>query len=139
MPIRGRTIQHIITLTGRTDAYSRSTNLCTSPGGKGSLNPKAANAWQSGKGPSLSFFPMNGIGTNRTKAPAGMNTGSGLREILLITWQQIIFSILQLPVYKSGRSEERRVGKECVSTCRSRGSRDHNKKKKIQWTKREAQ
>src|SRR3546814_12388353 len=28
-----------------------------------------------------------------------------------------------------GRSEERRVGKECVSTCRSRWSPDHNKKK----------
>src|SRR3546814_3082021 len=28
------------------------------------------------------------------------------------------------------RSEERRVGKECVSTCRSRGSPDHSKKKK---------
>src|SRR3546814_20756053 len=27
------------------------------------------------------------------------------------------------------RSEERRVGKECVSTCRSRGSLDHVKKK----------
>src|SRR3546814_15443593 len=27
-----------------------------------------------------------------------------------------------------GRSEERRVGKECVSTCRSRRSRDHEKK-----------
>src|SRR3546814_14583694 len=27
------------------------------------------------------------------------------------------------------RSEERRVGKECVSTCRSRGSSDHYKKK----------
>src|SRR3546814_12292092 len=27
------------------------------------------------------------------------------------------------------RSEERRVGKECVSTCRSRGSPDHIKKK----------
>src|SRR3546814_18106475 len=26
---------------------------------------------------------------------------------------------------KAGRSEERRVGKECVSTCRSRGSPDH--------------
>src|SRR3546814_14202031 len=26
------------------------------------------------------------------------------------------------------RSEERRVGKECVSTCRSRGSPDHEKK-----------
>src|SRR3546814_16350130 len=28
------------------------------------------------------------------------------------------------------RSEERRVGKECVSTCRSRWSRDNKKKKK---------
>src|SRR3546814_11669163 len=28
------------------------------------------------------------------------------------------------------RSEERRVGKECVSTCRSRWSPDHYKKKK---------
>src|SRR3546814_17780501 len=28
------------------------------------------------------------------------------------------------------RSEERRVGKECVSTCRSRGSQYHKKKKK---------
>src|SRR3546814_18004157 len=30
------------------------------------------------------------------------------------------------------RSEERRVGKECVSTCRSRWSRDHYKKKRKQ-------
>src|SRR3546814_13530557 len=29
-----------------------------------------------------------------------------------------------------GRSEERRVGKECVSTCRSRWSPSHEKKKK---------
>src|SRR3546814_9830089 len=28
-----------------------------------------------------------------------------------------------------GRSEERRVGKECVSTCRSRWSQYHSKKK----------
>src|SRR3546814_18406928 len=32
------------------------------------------------------------------------------------------------------RSEERRVGKECVSPCRSRWSRSH-KKKKIKYTK----
>src|SRR3546814_10991480 len=31
-----------------------------------------------------------------------------------------------------GRSEERRVGKECVSTCRSRWSPYHEQKK-IQW------
>src|SRR3546814_17117377 len=30
----------------------------------------------------------------------------------------------------AARSEERRVGKECVSTCRSRGSPYHNKKKR---------
>src|SRR3546814_7760969 len=29
------------------------------------------------------------------------------------------------PSPRSGRSEERRVGKECVSTCRSRWSPDH--------------
>src|SRR3546814_20303235 len=31
---------------------------------------------------------------------------------------------------RHGRSEERRVGKECVSTCRSRRSPYHKKKKK---------
>src|SRR3546814_19568032 len=31
------------------------------------------------------------------------------------------------------RSEERRVGKECVSTCRTRWSRYHYKKKKITY------
>src|SRR3546814_14819944 len=35
-----------------------------------------------------------------------------------------------------GRSEERRVGKGCVSTCRSRGSPDHSKKKKKERKKR---
>src|SRR3546814_14310708 len=32
---------------------------------------------------------------------------------------------------KAGRSEERRVGKECVSTCRSRWSPYHSKKNHI--------
>src|SRR3546814_13432145 len=32
---------------------------------------------------------------------------------------------LSAPEIESNRSEERRVGKECVSTCRSRGSPDH--------------
>src|SRR3546814_11924870 len=32
------------------------------------------------------------------------------------------------------RSEERRVGQECVSTCRSRWSPSHYKKKKHQYT-----
>src|SRR3546814_20079408 len=35
-----------------------------------------------------------------------------------------------LVLYQGGRSEERRVGKECVSTCRSRWSPYHSNKKK---------
>src|SRR3546814_13059168 len=37
--------------------------------------------------------------------------------------QRFFFQIVQI-----GRSEERRVGKECVSTCRSRWSPSHEKK-----------
>src|SRR3546814_9443470 len=33
--------------------------------------------------------------------------------------------------YMTGRSEERRVGKECVSKCRSRWSPYHSKKKQM--------
>src|SRR3546814_19655491 len=34
-------------------------------------------------------------------------------------------------IYGVARSEERRVGKECVNTCRSRWSPDHSQKKPI--------
>src|SRR3546814_13774826 len=37
-----------------------------------------------------------------------------------------------VPLSALVRSEERRVGKECVSTCRSRWSPYHEKKKRIQ-------
>src|SRR3546814_8079811 len=40
--------------------------------------------------------------------------------------------IPRIPAVRAGdqsRSEERRVGKECVSTCRSRWSQNHKKKK----------
>src|SRR3546814_19857620 len=36
----------------------------------------------------------------------------------------------QVHMIDAARSEERRVGKECVSTCRSRGSTSHDKKKR---------
>src|SRR3546814_16380795 len=39
-----------------------------------------------------------------------------------------------LPAVQILRSEERRVGKECVSTCRSRWSPNHEKKKNRQKT-----
>src|SRR3546814_13825644 len=38
--------------------------------------------------------------------------------------------------FHAGRSEERRVGKACVSTCRSRGWLYHKKEKKTKINKR---
>src|SRR3546814_17299154 len=38
---------------------------------------------------------------------------------------------------KTARSEERRVGKECVSTCRSRSSAEHSKKKSMNLQKKQ--
>src|SRR3546814_17375482 len=40
--------------------------------------------------------------------------------------------LLLLDEPTAGRSEERRVGKECVSTCRSRWSPDHSKQNRKQ-------
>src|SRR3546814_7489574 len=46
---------------------------------------------------------------------------------------EMMIEAFAYPIVAQGaepRSEERVVGKECVSTCRSRGSPDHTKKKK---------
>src|SRR3546814_12690757 len=53
--------------------------------------------------------------------------------------ESIVLSSAQLAMLIEGidRSEERRVGQECVSTCRSRWSPYHYKQKKINNTKRE--
>src|SRR3546814_16306129 len=49
--------------------------------------------------------------------------------------KSILFNQARVPAHAElawllNRSEERRVGKECVSTCRSRWWPDHSKKKK---------
>src|SRR3546814_11516738 len=47
-----------------------------------------------------------------------------------VRWEkgEVQYDVMEVDV--DGRSEERRVGKECVSTCRSRWSPYHYKKKK---------
>src|SRR3546814_13541187 len=52
--------------------------------------------------------------------------GTGILRLSLMSFH-VLF---QCKRYQ-GRSEERRVGKECVSTCRSRWSPCHEKKKKL--------
>src|SRR3546814_14152189 len=60
-------------------------------------------------------------------------------ETLLLHSPQATIGVCMLcecePLLCSKRSEERRVGKECVSTCRSRWSPYHKKKKKQEDTK----
>src|SRR3546814_5869295 len=55
---------------------------------------------------------------------------SPMKRARLSTWPSVWSPNSPLPSHSSrstpsDRSEERRVGKECVSTCRSRWSRDH--------------
>src|SRR3546814_20929291 len=51
--------------------------------------------------------------------------GAALEEQPWLVGAALMIELVQRPA----RSEERSVGKECVSTCRSRGSRSHKKKK----------
>src|SRR3546814_14293586 len=44
-------------------------------------------------------------------------------------WRRRSRAAFPSPKFRGARSEERRVGKECVSTCRSRWSPYHEKKK----------
>src|SRR3546814_5840121 len=57
-----------------------------------------------------------------------------LQPIAVGTWSTLALAsaagmLLMVTLSIDERSEERRVGKECVSTCRSRWSPDHEKKK----------
>src|SRR3546814_13694500 len=53
-----------------------------------------------------------------------------LRRNVVFDDPQTIFPYPMTSLLHIWRSEERRVGKECVSTCRSRWSPYHEKKKK---------
>src|SRR3546814_20756571 len=50
------------------------------------------------------------------------------RRFLTLRLHEFVRSLAPI---NARRSEARRVGKECVSTCRSRGAPDHKKKKNI--------
>src|SRR3546814_16609337 len=70
-------------------------------------------------------------------APVTIASGrSAMKNLLSCGGQNhlgpFILIFLEVFVASRRRSEERRVGKECVSTCRSRWSTYHKKKKKEQ-------
>src|SRR3546814_11701002 len=57
--------------------------------------------------------------------------GLTLRRLPVFVWSMLVTSVLNLIWV---RSEERRVGTECVSTCRSRWSPYHQTKNQIPTT-----
>src|SRR3546814_19031531 len=70
---------------------------------------------RSGEPPKKIVLLLHGFGSSGTDMIA-----------LAPAWQEALPDTLFLAPH--ARSEERRVGKECVSTCRSRWSPDHYKK-----------
>src|SRR3546814_11250284 len=62
--------------------------------------------------------------------PFFTDAGNVLRKIIGLAMARVCEFPLRAPRSPGGRSEERRVGKECVSTCRSRWSPYHYKTKK---------
>src|SRR3546814_2713581 len=58
----------------------------------------------------------------------GMDPTKAIAESLIAEFKSPLYAAP--PLLNRMRSEERRVGKECVSTCRSRWSAYHEKKKK---------
>src|SRR3546814_10968951 len=67
---------------------------------------------------------------DRHAEPAGVRPGLLRQERRRRGRRQADRAPVQEPGLRHGRSEERRVGKECVSTCRSRWSPYHTKKNK---------
>src|SRR6056297_3386201 len=61
---------------------------------------------------------------------SAMDSCRNSRRVDVQRWPAVPTAPNTMAGMASFRSEERRVGKECVSTCRSRWSPDHKKKKK---------
>src|SRR3546814_17370990 len=91
------------------------------------------------------LWPRTLIGTDALNMIPGVSRGNGRRpEILADAAHAILvrpaagfsgnFLIDDEVLREAGSSEERRVGKECVSTCRSRWSPYHSQKNNTSTT-----
>src|SRR3546814_20184649 len=62
--------------------------------------------------------------TETLRTSSALNSGISMYFLILLTTTGLMLSLSYVLI----RSDERRVGKECVSTCRSRCSTYHSKK-----------
>src|SRR3546814_5185091 len=65
--------------------------------------------------------------TDKERDPIALLLAPGFQTIFAERWAGLfqLLASARSPMTSSSRSEERRVGKECVSTCRSRWSPYH--------------
>src|SRR3546814_14451825 len=85
----------------------------------------AARAPGSGRASFAQIFPFS---SRLAMAARAATDDAKAVHLLALGWQALWVALV---IWLSVRSEERRVGKECVSTCRSRWSPYHYKKKSI--------
>src|SRR3546814_15928936 len=89
----------------------------------------------------VAVYALMGFGTMASdNVSIGGGVGNIMRNapavVISILGSFSVISVLLAPIFVAGiairdfeqRPEERRVGKECVSTCRSRWAPDHKKK-----------
>src|SRR3546814_19508793 len=87
-------------------------------------------------GKRIQYMAVGGVDNEDGDAPVvamtTINTDNGSKEVLAVAQAKSGpgKSIVSEATLSPDRSEERRVGKECVSKCRSRWSPYHYKKKK---------
>src|SRR3546814_14729915 len=84
--------------------------------------------------PVLALEPMAADGTDRRMRLAIVNDDMPFlvdSTSQVAAAQGLVVHRILHPVVSAKRSEERRVGKECVSTCRSRWSPYHSKNKTL--------
>src|SRR3546814_19459917 len=108
----------------RTDTLFPYTTLFRSP-------HRGSGPWRSRGLPSLPLHqqPRKLEGTDHLRPDRSGPSNTGSRQAPPATMIQLGRSVRKDPECSLARSEERRVGKECVSTCRSRWSPYHEKKK----------
>ena len=84
------------------------------------VSPLYANTWLAEEAADDSGWPGAFQGVSRWVA-----RGYATRNALMITGGSTSVRAFEAPLREAGRSEERRVGKECPSKCRSRWSPYH--------------
>src|SRR3546814_15858349 len=75
----------------------------------------------------IDYLHLRSLGTPKAGREAARK--GRIAEMRAIYEEQLATPEAALAMEQALRSEERRVGKECVSTCRSRWSPYHDKKK----------